>query len=145
MTELVAEAEIARPAAAVWALLADYDNDPRWRHGVHTMGPDPAGQVRVGTRTAEILRFAGRTYRNSGEVIAVDPGHSFRWRTTSGVTATGTRTVEPRGDHRCAVRLHVRITPAGPDRLVLLLFGGRLRRNLLRDLECFRALAENSA
>jgi hypothetical protein len=32
---------IDRPAAAVWALVADYDVDPRWRTGVSTMNPQP--------------------------------------------------------------------------------------------------------
>ncbi|QLY33590.1 SRPBCC family protein [Nocardia huaxiensis] len=145
MTELVAETRIDRPAAAVWALLADYGNDPRWRRGVHTMAPEPPGPVTAGTRTAEVLRFAGRTYLNNGEVLAVEPGRSFRWRTTSGVRATGSRTVEPAGAGSCVVRLRVHIQPSGVDRLVALVFGGLLRRNLIRDLERFRVLAESNA
>ncbi|GAB4587542.1 hypothetical protein [Nocardia sp. IFM 10818] len=55
----------------MWALLADYGNDPRWRRGVRTMDPRPAGLVAVGARTAEEPRFAGRAYDNDGEVVEV--------------------------------------------------------------------------
>jgi len=40
------------------------------------MVPTPAGPVRVGTTTAEEMKVAGKTYRNDGEVVAVDPGVS---------------------------------------------------------------------
>ncbi|MFG1791351.1 SRPBCC family protein [Nocardia sp. NPDC049149] len=141
-TQLLAEATIERPADEVWALLADYGNDPRWRRGVDTMNPTPAGLVATGTRTAEVLRFAGRTYRNDGEVIAVEPGTSFRWRTTSGVPATGSRTVTPAGPGCCTVRLETRLDPQGSDRVVVLLPGWLLRRGLVRDLRSLRGLVE---
>ncbi|NUR84061.1 MAG: hypothetical protein HOY71_08245, partial [Nonomuraea sp.] len=92
--ELRESAEIPCPAAKVWSVVADYDRDPDWRAGVSTMAPRPAGIVRAGTTTAEVMRFAGRTYRNGGEVIRVDPGRSFAWRTTSGIDAEGGRAVE---------------------------------------------------
>ncbi|MFI6869548.1 SRPBCC family protein [Nocardia sp. NPDC050406] len=145
MTTLRASTEIHRPAAAVWPLLADYDVDPRWRHGVRTMSPEPRGPVAVGTRTAEELRFGGRTYRNDGEVVEVEPGRAFRWRTTSGVAATGTRTLTAIDANRCVVRLETRLSPRGMDRVVVLLFGWLLRRTLGDDLRRFRVLAESVA
>ena len=42
------EIDIDRPAAEVWALLADYGNDPTWRRGVTTMAPNPPGPVPPG-------------------------------------------------------------------------------------------------
>jgi hypothetical protein len=87
MIEVREHSEISCPAAAAWAVVADYGQDPRWRKGVETMAPRPEGIVRVGTTTAEVMRFAGRTYRNGGEVTGVEPGRSFDWRTTSGIDA----------------------------------------------------------
>ncbi len=43
---------VERPSEQVWRLVADYDADPRWRAGVLTMSPSPAGPVVVGTTTA---------------------------------------------------------------------------------------------
>ncbi|MFC7713335.1 SRPBCC family protein [Nonomuraea recticatena] len=78
MIELQEDGEIACPAVLVWAVVADYGQDPRWRKGVKTMAPRPEGIVQVGTTTAEVMRFAGRTYRNGGEVIQVEPGRYGR-------------------------------------------------------------------
>ncbi|MEV6771859.1 SRPBCC family protein [Nocardia sp. NPDC051030] len=144
MTALIAETRIARPAEQVWELLADYGNDPRWRRGVATMDPRPVGLVTTGTRTAEELRFGGRTYHNDGEVIAVDPGARFTWRTTSGVAATGSRAVTPTAAGDCIVRLETRLQPRGSERIVVLLLGWLLRHNLIRDLERLRELAESA-
>lgn len=140
------EIDIDRPAAEVWALLADYGNDPAWRHGVVTMAPEPPGPVRVGTTTAEEMRFGGQTRHNPGEVVAVEPGRSFRWRTRDGgADADGSRTVVPLDEHRCRVRLELTVRPHGFDAVLAPLLGPLLRRNLRRDLARLRTLAEAPA
>ena len=47
MLELSAEITVDRPAALVWATVADYGRDPQWRAGVTTMDPTPSGPVRA--------------------------------------------------------------------------------------------------
>ena len=140
--ELEETIEIAAPASSVWAVVADYDRDPSWRTGVSTMAPAPAGPVQVGTTTAEVLRLAGSTWRNGGEVVDVTPGCAFRWRTTSGADAEGARHVEPLGPDRCRVRLELRVRPHGVERVLAPVLGRVLRRNLAGDARRLRALAE---
>jgi len=135
MIELEEVGEIACPAAHVWAVVADYGQDPRWRKGVETMTSHPAGIVRVGTTTTEVMRFAGRTYRNGGEVIQVEPGRSFAWRTTSGIEAEGGRLVEPLGEDRCRFTFHVRVTPrVTSERLLEPALRWLLRRSIRADI-----------
>lgn len=93
--ELAAETIVDRPAPIVWTLLADYANDVAWRSGVIAMTADPPGIVTPGARTAEQLRFAGRTWHNAGEVVTVEPGTRMTWRTVSGADAQGARTLTP--------------------------------------------------
>lgn len=144
MTHIVlsAEATVAAPADAVWAVLADYARDPQWRRGVRSMVPTPAGPVRTGTTTREVLRAAGRTTHNDGVVTEVVPGRRFAWRTTAGVEAEGTRDVEPLPGDACRVRLELRVRPPG----LLRLATGPLRRLLVHglrgDLTRLRALVE---
>lgn len=127
------EIEVSRvvptSAAAAWAVVADYGQDPRWRAGVATMAPDPPGPVTVGTTTAEVLRFAGRTYRSGGLVTEVGD-HRFGWRTTSGLVAEGGRGVEPVGPASARVTLRAAVRPVGAQRLL----GPVLRPMLLRTL-----------
>ncbi|KAB8187574.1 hypothetical protein FH608_045740 [Nonomuraea phyllanthi] len=135
MIELQEDGEIACPAALVWAIVADYGQDPRWRKGVKTMAPRPEGIVRVGTTTAEVMRFAGRTYRNGGEVIQVEPGRSFAWRTTSGIDAEGGRLVEPLGEERCRFTFHVCVTPrVTSEKLLEPALRWLLRRSIRADI-----------
>lgn len=127
---LDAEIEIPHPAEAVWEVVADYGLDPQWRRGVETMAPSPAGAVRVGTTTAEVMRFAGRTLHNDGEVVALQPGRRFAWRTTSGARAWGARSVEPLDPGRCRVRLELDVEPRPSERLMVPLTRRLLRRKL---------------
>ncbi|MFG1959411.1 SRPBCC family protein [Nonomuraea sp. NPDC049028] len=146
MIEVREHGEISRPAAAVWAVVADYGQDPRWRKGVETMAPRPGGIVRVGTTTAEVMRFAGRTYRNGGEVTGVEPGRSFDWRTTSGIDAEGGRSVVSLGKDRCRFAFHVRVAPrAASERLLEPVLGWLLRRAIRADIRRLADLLHHDA
>lgn len=140
--DLAAGVEVDRPADDVWRVVADYARDPDWRAGVVTMAPSTVGPVVVGTTTAEELRMAGRSWHNTGLVTAVEPGRRFSWRTTSGVVASGGRTVVPLPGGRCRVELRVSVTPAGAQRLLRPLLAGMLRRGLSADAARLRVLAE---
>ncbi|WP_107655683.1 SRPBCC family protein [Nocardia suismassiliense] len=141
--DLSAETVIDRPASTVWSLLADYTNDTAWRTGVVAMTADPPGIATPGTRTAEELRLAGRTWHNDGEVRTVDPGVRMTWRTTSGADAEGARSVRPLAPDLCLVRLELRVTPHGMQRAFGPLLAYMLRRNLSRDLATLRDLIES--
>ncbi|MFC6012905.1 SRPBCC family protein [Nocardia lasii] len=140
---LFAEIIIDHPAPRVWAVLADYANDPRWRTGVVSMTVDPPGPVTPGAHTAEELRFAGSTWHNLGEVDAVTPGAQFTWHTTEGADAAGARTVTPRSPLSCLVRLDLSVTPHGVQRPFGRLLARMLQRNLDRDVLALRDLIEN--
>ena len=142
MITIAAEVEIPRPAADVWAVVADYARDPEWRRGVTSM--EPSGPLAVGTTTDERMRFAGKTYRNGGLVETVGPERTFTWRTTSGVEARGRRTVDDLGPERCRVRLETRVRPLGVERLLAPVLGRMLQRTLTGDAARLRELAERS-
>jgi hypothetical protein len=131
---LCEEAVLHSPAERAWAVIADYARDPEWRTGVTSMVPTPSGPVQTGTTTVELLRLAGKTWRNEGVVTAVDPGRAFRWRTTGGARANGSRSVEPLDAGACRVRLELNVAPQGIERLAAPVLARMLRRNLRRDL-----------
>lgn len=141
---LVEQTEVHRPAAAVWRIVADYRRDPQWRAGVKTMAPRPADLVRVGTTTAEELRFAGQTFHSDGEVTSVDNGKSFAWRTLSGAKAQGARHVTAVDEERCRVTLELHVTPEGAMRVMAPVMTRMLARTLRADLARLRRLAETS-
>lgn len=132
---------IDRPAAQIWAVLADYEQDPSWREGVETMAPSTSGPATVGTTTAEVLHLAGKTYRNGGEVTAVEPGQRLEWRTTSGADACGSRSVRPIDARSCEVSLELHLRYHGAQRLMAPVLTPMLRKGLKADLERFADLA----
>ncbi|MET7393813.1 SRPBCC family protein [Dactylosporangium sp. NPDC005572] len=140
---LTTEIAIARPAEPVWAYIADYANDPKWRDGVRSMIPTPSGLVKMGTTTDEVLRAAGRTYRNLGLVTDVT-SLSFRWRTTDGVDADGSRTVIPTGATSCLVQLTLNVRLRGAQRLAAPMFRAMLQRTLTTDGERLKSVMEKA-
>ena len=135
---------IDRPAAEVWAVLADYDRDPDWRKGVETMAPSTRGPAVVGTTTDEVLHLGGRTYRNHGEVIRVEPGRRLEWRTLEGADANGSRTVTPVPGGRSEVELYLEVRPHGVERLLRPVLAPMLRKGLHEDLGRLKAALETA-
>ncbi|GAA2893163.1 hypothetical protein GCM10010517_57700 [Streptosporangium fragile] len=129
-----ASAEIARPAAEIWQMVADFGQDPRWRAGVTTMAPDPPGLVVPGTTTDEAIRFAGRPYLICGLVTSVVPGREFAWRATSGLEVEGGRAVIPLDDDRCRVTMFLRVRLRGVQHLRAPALRRMLRRKMEQDL-----------
>jgi uncharacterized membrane protein len=137
--------DIDAPAAVVWGVVADYARDVDWRNGVVRMVPTPAGPVQIGTTTAEEMTVAGKTYHNDGEVVAVEPGHRFDWRTTAGAVAHGSRQVTAIDAHRCRVHLELHVTPTGLNRLFAPMLKKVLDKGLAGDVERLRDLVEAEA
>lgn len=134
--------DVDASAAEAWAVVADYGRDVEWRRGVRSMVPTPAGPVRPGTTTAEVLRVAGRTTYNDAVVTDVEAGRRFAWRTTSGIRAEGLRAVVPLDAETCRVVLTTRVHPPGLFRLVPGVVARVLRRGLQRDAVRLRVLIE---
>ncbi|MGJ6964726.1 SRPBCC family protein [Streptosporangium sp. G11] len=134
MIELRVSVEIARPAAEIWRIVADFGQDPRWRAGVTTMAPDPPGLVVPGTTTDEVMYFAGRAYYISGLVTSVVPGREFAWRGTSGIDVEGGRSVVPLDDDRCQVTMWFGVKLPGLLRLRAPLLERMLRRRLQQNV-----------
>ena len=131
---------IDAPADSIWSVLADYSRDPQWRTGVVSMTTEPGGAADVGTTTHEVIRVAGRTYRNDGVIDRVVPGCSIEWHTTSGAEAHGVRTVRGLEPGRCEVTLELHVVPHGVNRLLAPVLRRVLRSNLRRDLGALAAV-----
>jgi hypothetical protein len=120
----------------VFAFLADFENDVRWRKGVSRVRQEPAGTVAVGTRVTETFRLAGRTVRTFYEVEAVEPGRAVRLRARSSPKPVSAwRRVEAvEGRSRVTVGFDVRAAALGfvAEPLLARYLGRQLRESLER-------------
>ena len=134
--------DVAAEPSAVFAVLSDYRQDPRWRRGVVTMDPQPPGPAHAGTMTDEVLRFAGVTTRTPGQVTQVVAGEFLAWQADGPrLAASGIRRVEPSpgGAH---VTLETELQFHGAWRVLQPLVALVYRRQLARDLRCLKGLVE---
>jgi uncharacterized membrane protein len=99
---VVGSVEINRPTGQVWAYVADYGNDPRWRAGVSQMRPSQPGPAHVGVTTHELLRLLGMTFTTDATIDRVEPGRWLQWRAADRrKQLQGSRQVEPTGPTSC--------------------------------------------
>lgn len=141
------EIEIARPATAVWDVVADYAADTEWRAGITDMTPDRPGPPEVGTNVHEVLHLGGRDYVTNTSVTDVGPGlsYSFAGEGTSGVVR-GRRTVISGGTPDTAVFSYdVELEPSNVPRPVRPIMRWWLQHSLQRDVRRLRTLLEHPA
>jgi hypothetical protein len=139
ITETIA---IRRAPAEVFAYLADFANDPRWRRDVRAMVPEPAGLARVGTTVHEELRFCGRTHHTDTTVTEVEADGAVRFAGQgSGGAVAGRRSVRAHA-LGTEVRLELHVETSGTLRLLEPLLAPMFRRGVQRDLRTLQQLVE---
>ncbi len=146
-TARIAESvRIARPAADVWAAIADYDFDLQWRNGLREMTPDPPGGPAPGTKVHEVVRSSGRDFIADTVVTELEPGASYRFTgegTIGGVA--GARRVESDGADGSAVFTYeIELEPKGIMRLLGPLLAPMVRSGLKKDLGRLKQLLEGA-
>ncbi len=137
--DVVHTVQIDRPAAEVFAFVADFENNPRWQAGMRACrwtSPEP---MVVGATYVQEASFLGRRIDTHFRVSAVEAGRRISIESTkSTFPIQVTRSVEGLGEGRCRVTAHIRGQPTG----ILTLFGGMVRRSVARDYRKLKALLE---
>ena len=76
--------DIRRPLYEVFAVVADKENDPRWRHGVAEIART-SGDGTAGTTYRQVLKGpVGRPIPADFEITGYEPGKRLAFRTTAG-------------------------------------------------------------
>jgi uncharacterized membrane protein len=134
---------IDRPAADVFAFVAEFPNNPRWQRGQRSCTWTTEPPLRVGSTYEQHARFLGRDVVNSFEVVALEPGRRVTFTSRGGTfPLTVTRTVEPLGDARSRFTEHVRGETKGVFRIADPLLRPLVRRTIRRDFPRLKALLE---
>lgn len=85
---------IDRPLADVFSYISQYENDPRWRHGVSLMKQNTL-ETELGTETDEVLDFMGSRYNTRGKIVEYVPNSKSAFQSIEGtLPVTGWRLVE---------------------------------------------------
>jgi hypothetical protein len=118
--QMSGSAEIARPAAEVFAFVAEPENNPRWQSGMRECRWTTTPPRRVGSRYEQVASFLGRRIESTFEVTALDAGRSITIETReSTFPIRVTRSMRPLGDARCHVEALNEGGPGGPRRALV--------------------------
>lgn len=132
--------DIDRPAAEVFAYVADFANNPEWQGGMTSCRWTSDPPMVVGATYAQEARFLGRAIHTHFRVSAVDPGRSISIESTkSTFPIQVTRRVEPT-ETGCRVTAHIRGQPSG----LMRLFSGMVRRSVAKDYRELKRMLESS-
>jgi uncharacterized membrane protein len=134
---------IARPAAEVFAFVADHQNLPAWTVGVKTSQRLTAGPPGPGSTYRIEGTLLGRTIRSSYQVTAFDPGRGFEGTMTSPVFGFSER-YRFEADHEATcVQMTATAEPHGIFRLLAPVMAAGIRRQVKADHRRLKALLEH--
>ena len=96
MIDLELTVEISRPVAAVFALVADQTNAPRWQHGLAEVRRLTEGPLGVGTEHEFIRRFAGRELATRNRFVSFEQDRYVQFEIPAGwLTGRASYLTEP--------------------------------------------------
>ena len=134
---------INRPAAAVFAYISDFANNPSWQNGMKSCEWITEPPVGVGSRYLQQAGFMGREINSTFEVIEHTPGESIKAHTIeSTFPITFTRWVTPLGDSETRVQAVIEGDSSGFLRLIEPLMAPLVRRSINKDYAKLKAMLE---
>jgi uncharacterized protein YndB with AHSA1/START domain len=132
--------EIARPADAVFALLADASRVPEWQRSAVESRAD--GPLAEGVRIHERRHFLGHDEETELEVTAFEPGRRLSLKTLRGPVKLSIDHLLQEADGRTILRVTAEGKPHGLLRLAGPAVAARARQELRRDFERLKAILE---
>ncbi len=143
--ELIAEIEIDRPPAEVFAFLADMSNNPQWQRGMQSCEWTSPLPIRVGSTYSQRASFLGRPIITEFEVAEYETDGRIRITSTKSTFPLDiTRTVEPAGEGS-RVRAMIRGEPGGIMGLLAPITKPLAYHSIQRDYRRLKELLEAGA
>src|SRR3954451_5255580 len=143
--DVVTEIEIARPRAEVAAYVSDPDNATAWYRNIKTVEWKSPRPLAVGTRTAFVAEFLGRTLEYTYEVRELVPGERFVMSTAQGpFPMETTYTWEDTAGGGTRMTLQNRGRPEGFAKVTAPVMAQAMRRANRKDLRCLKEILEGA-
>lgn len=150
MSPIVTSAEIARPAAEVFAYATNPARFSEWQKGVvdgHMDGLADGSQTpAVGAKCVTTRRIGGANRPSTSELVRIDPPKAWGVRGTDGpIRAAVDVLVEPLTDSRCRLTISVDFTGRGIGKvLVPLMVRREARKEMPANMAALRQRMEES-
>ncbi len=144
MIHVKATVEIARPAAEVFAFLADFANNPAWQKGMVSARFTTEGPLRVGSEYDQEARFLGRPILSHFRVTELVADRAVTIETVQSTFPIKVRrAVEPVTDTTCRVTADVRGDASGLFKLAAPLMRAMVGKSVRDDYARLKQLLES--
>jgi hypothetical protein len=142
-TDVRVELVIPRAREQVAAFMFDPRNDARWTTGVIAVNPLTAGRLHVGSRVERTVKFLGKRFSYTYEVVDARNDSLVEMTVTEPFPMQVRYELEVAGATATRAAIHARGDASGFYRLLAPIMNRMVRRNIRRDLEALaRALGE---
>jgi len=136
---------IARPAAQVFAFVADHQNLPAWTVGVKQSQRLTDGPPASGSRYRVVGTVLGRTIQSSYQLTAFEPGRGFEGTMTSPMFGFSEQYRFEPDDQATRVPMTATAEPFGIFRLLAPIMAAGIRRQVRADHRRLKSILEHPA
>ena len=137
--------DIERPAADVFAYVADMANNPKWQDGMESCVWTSALPIGVGSTYDQVAKFLGKEIRTSFEVTEFEIDHHIRIKSVvSTFPLDIARDVEATSDASCRVTAIVAGEPTGVMKLTTPFTKPMVARSVRKDYQKLKGRLEGS-
>ena len=134
---------VERPPDEVFAFLTDLSSVPEWQSGAVEVR-EPEGELGVGTKYVEVLKFLGRQFEATIEVTEYEPGRRFSIRTLSGpIPFQVQHTLEPSNGGGTELHVTLEGEPGGLFKIAEPLVMRNAQRQVANDFATLKRLVES--
>jgi len=133
-TDVRVELRIARPCAEIAAYMFDPGNDATWTSGVIAVNPLTPGRLRVGSRVERTVKFLGKRFSYTYEVVDARDDRFVEMTVTQPFPMHVRYELEPVDTTSTTVVIHARGDASGFYKLMSPIMNRMVRRNIRRDL-----------
>ena len=139
-TDVRVELEIPRPRSEVAAYMFDPSNDARWTTGVIAVNPLTPGRLRVGSRVERTVKFLGKRFSYTYEVVDARDDVLVEMTVTEPFPMHVRYELADAGAASTRAAIHARGDATGFYRLMSPIMNRMVRRNIRRDLEALASV-----
>lgn len=134
-TDVRVELLIARPRADVAAYMFEPSNDAAWTSGVVAVNPLTSGRLRVGSRVERTVKFLGKRFSYTYEVVAARDDDFVEMTVTEPFPMHVRYELASADATSTNVAIHARGDASGFYKLLSPIMNRMVRRNIRRDLK----------
>ncbi len=145
MVKVESRADISRRPDEVFAFLADPANWSKWLDGIVDSKQQGVGPMRPGTRVAQVVRFLGRRFEVTAEVVEHRPDSRLAMKVISGPFPMSWAHAVAATDGGCAVTTTLEADPGRFFRIAGPLLKPLLQRHFDDDHASLKDLLESGS